>query len=84
MSSVLDSCNSQNIFEKVTAMGLKLEVVQSELATYLEMKRRVNQRLFFLSDNQMFELFACGGDVRKLAKIVGWVVSGVEDLGLGQ
>lgn len=48
--SVYDSCNSQNIYEKITAMIKHIEKVKIGLANYLQQKRQSFSRFYLLTD----------------------------------
>lgn len=48
--SVYDSCNGQNIYEKVTSMINHIENVKVGLANYLQKKRQGFNRFYLLTD----------------------------------
>ncbi len=49
--SVYDSCNGQNINEKVVSMINQIEYIKQSLSNYLQQKRKGYHRFYLLSDS---------------------------------
>lgn len=53
---VLDSCRQPNRFQSLKALFLELERCQKSLTDYLETKRHIFPRFFFLSDEELLSI----------------------------
>lgn len=48
--------NISGLFEKLSAMNIKLEEIQKALDLYLETKRQIFPRFYFLSNDDVLEI----------------------------
>lgn len=54
----MDYCPDKKLLESLKDANHMLNLVQKGLAEYLEVKRTVFPRLFFLSDNELLEILS--------------------------
>jgi dynein heavy chain len=56
--SILASCSKEGLKEKFMEANKNLEIVQRGLADYLERKRSVFARFYFLSNDELLEILS--------------------------
>ncbi|XP_026674744.1 dynein heavy chain 1, axonemal-like [Ceratina calcarata] len=61
---IIKICPDQNLLESLQECQSLLEVVQKGLANYLEMKRKIFPRFYFLSDDELLEILAQAKNVQ--------------------
>jgi dynein heavy chain, axonemal len=81
--SVYDSCNSQNIYEKIVYLIKNIERVKGGLANYLQKKRQSFNRFYLLTDQELYELYASTNDMNILSRHISKLFSEVVSLSFG-
>ncbi|CAN0401645.1 unnamed protein product, partial [Scytosiphon promiscuus] len=68
--------------EKITAMDSNLEVIQKSLDQYLETKRMVFPRFYFVSDDDLLEILGQSKDPEAVQKHLKKCFEGIKDIHL--
>jgi len=70
------------VLEQVAGMDEKLDSIQKSLDQYLEMKRQVFPRFYFVSDDDLLEILGQARDPKALQKHIKKCFEGIKSLGL--
>ncbi|VVC43185.1 Dynein heavy chain, domain-2,Dynein heavy chain domain,Dynein heavy chain, domain-1,Dynein heavy chain, P- [Cinara cedri] len=55
-NNLFKSCNSKALFKHLNTMNYRLEVIQRALETYIELKRQIFPRFYFISNRELLEI----------------------------
>ncbi|CAN0120098.1 unnamed protein product [Ectocarpus sp. 6 AP-2014] len=75
-------CSDPKMMEKTTAMDSNLEVIQKSLDQYLETKRMVFPRFYFVSDDDLLEILGQSKDPEAVQKHLKKCFEGIKDIHL--
>ena len=78
--AILHVCGKEGLKEKFQEANKNLEIVQKGLADYLEKKRSVFARFYFLSNDELLEILSQTKEVRKVRGHLRKVFEAVADL----
>ena len=78
--SILASCSKEGLLEKFTEANKNLEIVQKGLAEYLEKKRSIFARFYFLSNDELLEILSQTKEVRNVRPHLKKVFENMADL----
>jgi dynein heavy chain len=78
--SILRSCGKEGLKEKFQEANKNLEIVQKGLADYLEKKRSVFARFYFLSNDELLEILSQTKEVRNVRPHLRKVFEAIADL----
>lgn len=78
--SILVSCSKEGLLEKFTEANKNLEIVQKGLAEYLEKKRSIFARFYFLSNDELLEILSQTKEVRNVRPHLRKVFENMSDL----
>lgn len=78
--SILMSCSKEGLLEKFTEANKNLEIVQKGLAEYLERKRSIFARFYFLSNDELLEILSQTKEVRNVRPHLRKVFENMADL----
>lgn len=78
--SILFVCSKEGLKEKFVEANKNLEIVQKGLADYLEKKRSVFARFYFLSNDELLEILSQTKEVRNVRPHLRKVFEAVADL----
>ena len=78
--SILSSCSKEGLLEKFTEANKNLEIVQKGLAEYLEKKRSIFARFYFLSNDELLEILSQTKEVRNVRPHLRKVFENMSDL----
>jgi len=79
-ASILFVCSKEGLKEKFVEANKNLEIVQKGLADYLEKKRSVFARFYFLSNDELLEILSQTKEVRNVRPHLRKVFEAVADL----
>jgi dynein heavy chain len=77
---ILAACSKEGLLEKFTEANKNLEIVQKGLAEYLEKKRSIFARFYFLSNDELLEILSQTKEVRNVRPHLGKVFENMKDL----
>eukprot|EP00752_Nemacystus_decipiens_P009956 g8879.t1 len=75
-------CTDPKMTEKITAMDSNLEIIQKSLDQYLETKRMVFPRFYFVSDDDLLEILGQSKDPEAVQKHLKKCFEGIKDIHL--
>jgi dynein heavy chain len=78
--SILRCCSKEGLKEKYAEANKNLEIVQKGLADYLEKKRSVFARFYFLSNDELLEILSQTKEVRNVRPHLRKVFEAIADL----
>jgi len=78
--NILLSCSKEGLLEKFTEANKNLEIVQKGLAEYLERKRSIFARFYFLSNDELLEILSQTKEVRNVRPHLRKVFENMADL----
>lgn len=78
--SIISACSKEGLLEKFTEANKNLEIVQKGLAEYLEKKRSVFARFYFLSNDELLEILSQTKEVRNVRPHLRKVFENMSDL----
>ena len=77
---ILAACSKEGLLEKFTEANKNLEIVQKGLAEYLEKKRSIFARFYFLSNDELLEILSQTKEVRNVRPHLKKVFENMADL----
>lgn len=78
--SILITCSREGLYEKFQEQNRYLEQVQKGLADYLDRKRKIFPRFYFLSDDELLEILSQTKEVRNVRPHLRKVFENMADL----
>lgn len=78
--SILANCTKDGLMESFIEMNKNLETVQKGLNEYLEKKRSLFARFYFLSDGELLEILSQTKEVRRVRSHLRKVFEAINDL----
>lgn len=78
--AILAACSKEGLLEKFTEANKNLEIVQKGLAEYLEKKRSIFARFYFLSNDELLEILSQTKEVRNVRPHLRKVFENMADL----
>jgi len=78
--NILQVCSKEGLKEKFSEANKNLEIVQKGLADYLEKKRSIFARFYFLSNDELLEILSQTKEVRNVRPHLRKVFENMQDL----
>ncbi len=76
------NCSVEGILEKLREANMNLESVEKGLNQYMESKRKVFPRFFFISNAQFLEILSQTNDIKKLKDTVNKIFEPIDNIEL--
>eukprot|EP00960_Hanusia_phi_P002894 85528-Hanusia_phi.AAC.3 len=80
--NAVSACSSEGLFPKLESTQSKLEMCEKSLANYLEQKRRIFPRFYFVSTTDLLDILSNGNDPSKVNFHMSKIIAAIETLNL--
>jgi len=76
------ACNKTGLYEELEKLQVALQMCEKSLANYLEQKRQIFPRFFFVSTADLLDILSAGNSPRKIMTHLPKIIAAVQELDL--